>query len=273
MIKVLLSGFLVGFVSLVSSCGTGAEQANSKSQSPVQGGTKQQVISAAARDYSDTLITNDGEVYKSVKIKEITPAGIKITHSSGVSGIPYEKLSKELQNELGGFNSKEAEKYREKVRVQQAKIADAFEARQFKNDKLKRDRDAKLLAASKNRRFYLSSDEYRRRAAASAKAAARTRVLLERTPSIPRLTALQRGEMIERQRQQESLLRAMGNPLQNDIDGLNKRLDDMEFERKQREFNDSVRRNAEAAQRQQEEDARALEESLQRIRSNTSAGE
>lgn len=241
MIKVLLSGFLVGFVSLVSSCGTGAEQANSKSQSPVQGGTKQQVISAAARDYSDTLITNDGEVYKSVKIKEITPAGIKITHSSGVSGIPYEKLSKELQNELGGFNSKEAEKYREKVRVQQAKIADAFEARQFKNDKLKRDRDAKLLAASKNRRFYLSSDEYRRRAAASAKAAARTRVLLERTPSIPRLTDLQRGEMIERQRQQEQMRRIIGNPLDLDTLDMNRRLKQLELDNQLREQEELAR--------------------------------
>jgi hypothetical protein len=241
MIKVLLSGFLVGFVSLVSSCGTGAEQANSKSQSPVQGGTKQQVISAAARDYSDTLITNDGEVYKSVKIKEITPAGIKITHSSGVSGIPYEKLSKELQNELGGFNSKEAEKYREKVRVQQAKIADAFEARQFKNDKLKRDRDAKLLAASKNRRFNFSSDEYRRRAAASAKAAARTRVLLERTPSTPRLTDLQRGEMIERQRQQEQMRRIIGNPLDLDTLDMNRRLKQLELDNQLREQEERAR--------------------------------
>jgi len=153
MIKLLLSGFLVGFVSLVSSCGTGAEQANSKSPSPVEGGTKQQVISAAAPDNSDTLITNDGEVYKSVKIKEITPAGIKITHSSGISGIPYEKLPKELQNELGGFNSKKAKKHRKKIADQQAKIADAYTARQIENEYLKSERDAKLLAASKNRKF------------------------------------------------------------------------------------------------------------------------
>ncbi|MDA7540892.1 hypothetical protein N8649_02115, partial [bacterium] len=265
MIKLLLSGFLVGFVGLVSSCGTGAEQANSKAPSPVQGGTKQQVISAAAPGNSDTLITNDGEVYKSVKIKEITPAGIKITHSSGISGIPYEKLPKELQNELGGFNSKKAEKHRKKIADQQAKIADVFEARQIQNDKLERDREAEIkrsyeakleryrkaklererhaqLVAAKNRRFGINKAPTRRSSAASSNS------------SIPRLTALQRGEMIERQRLQDLARRAMGNPLQNDIDGLNKRLDDMEFERKQREFNDSVRRNAEAAQRQQEED-------------------
>ena len=250
MTKVILSFVLVGFVSLVSSCGTGAKQVSSKSQTPIQGGAKQQVIPAAVRGHSGTLVTNDGEVYKSAKIKEVTPAGIKVTHASGISEIPYEKLPKELQVELGGFNSKEAEKHRKKIADQQAKIADAYEARQIQNDKLERDRDAKLLAASKNRRFNFSSDEYRRRAAASAKAAARRRVLLERTPSTPRLTDLQRGEMIERQRQQEQLRRAMGNSLDLDTFEINRRLKQLELENRLREQEERARRQHDSLKNQ-----------------------
>ena len=52
------------------------------------------------------------------------------------------------------------------------------------------------------------------------------------------------------------------NPLldiQYDLDLLNRRLDDMDFERQQREFNESVRRNEEAHQRWEEQRLRDIE--------------
>ncbi|MDB2673364.1 hypothetical protein N9Y81_00270 [Akkermansiaceae bacterium] len=251
MIKLLRSGFLVGFVSLVSSCGTGAEQANSKSPFPVQGGTKQRVTSAAARDYSDTLITNDGDVYKSVKIKEITPAGIKITHSSGMCGIPYENLSKKLQNELGGFNPIEAKKHRKKINSQQAKIADVFEARRIQDDKLERDREAEIkrfyeAKLERYRKAKLERERYDQLVTAKNRRLGRNKARTQSSSTestnslIARLAAQQRVKMIEQERLQEQLRRA-GDALKVDNADLDRRLKQMELDQQLREQEERAR--------------------------------
>ena len=63
MIKVLLLFFLVGFVSLVSSCGMGAEQLNSRSGSLVQGMTKEQVRSIMGKAPSRRSVREIQEVW------------------------------------------------------------------------------------------------------------------------------------------------------------------------------------------------------------------
>jgi outer membrane protein assembly factor BamE (lipoprotein component of BamABCDE complex) len=63
MIKVLLSFFLVGFVSLVSSCGTDAKQLDSKSRSLVQLMTKEQVRSIMGRPPTRRSVRETQEVW------------------------------------------------------------------------------------------------------------------------------------------------------------------------------------------------------------------
>ncbi len=62
----------------------------------------------------EKITTEAGEVYESVTVTKVTPSGIRIFHSTGVAGIPFEDLSKELQEKFGGFDPEEAEAYRSK---------------------------------------------------------------------------------------------------------------------------------------------------------------
>ena len=45
-------------------------------------------------------------------MREVTPSGIKILHESGVATVPFEKLPKEIQDQLGGFDSDAAARHR-----------------------------------------------------------------------------------------------------------------------------------------------------------------
>ena len=67
----------------------------------------------------DELTLSDGRTYKSVNINKKTPAGIRITHASGAGGIDYELLPKDLQKRLGGFNSRDALRFRNKEKAAQ----------------------------------------------------------------------------------------------------------------------------------------------------------
>lgn len=79
----------------------------------------------------DLLVTNKGKEYVNVIIHEQNPSGIKIIHEAGVVNIPFEDLSKELQESLGGFDADLAKKYREqesRIRLQRAKVHAKFMA-------------------------------------------------------------------------------------------------------------------------------------------------
>lgn len=52
----------------------------------------------------DTLTTTAGRTYNKVTVTKIEPDGIRISHDSGSAKIPFEKLTPELQKELGGFD-------------------------------------------------------------------------------------------------------------------------------------------------------------------------
>jgi hypothetical protein len=70
----------------------------------------------------EILTTTDGTTYKSVTVREVTPAGIRVFYSAGVAAIPFEKLPKEIQEQLGGFDPKKATAYRAKQNQKQKAI-------------------------------------------------------------------------------------------------------------------------------------------------------
>ncbi|MBK1790140.1 hypothetical protein [Persicirhabdus sediminis] len=80
------------------------------------------VVSVHASDL-ETLTLKTGKVYESVTIREILPDGIKIFHAAGSATIAYEDLTKEIQEELGGFDAEKAKAYREGDRADQLRIA------------------------------------------------------------------------------------------------------------------------------------------------------
>lgn len=60
----------------------------------------------------DKLTTEAGEIFEKVTVNKVTPSGIRIFHSKGISAIPYEELTEDLQEKFGGFDPKEAAAYR-----------------------------------------------------------------------------------------------------------------------------------------------------------------
>lgn len=66
----------------------------------------------APKEFS-SIITNKGKEYTNAKVREVTPAGIKIFHDSGAVTIPFEDLPKDIQDAFGGFDAKAAEQHRE----------------------------------------------------------------------------------------------------------------------------------------------------------------
>lgn len=81
-------------------------------------------LSAAEKPQEfDTIVTNKGKTYHKVKVNKITPAGISILHEAGAATIPYENLSKELQEHFGGFDQEAAMKYKQ----QENELLQAYE--------------------------------------------------------------------------------------------------------------------------------------------------
>ena len=60
----------------------------------------------------DTLTTTDGKSYNGVTVRKVTPSGVSIMHESGAGTIPFEKLPKDIQEKLGGFDPEAATKHR-----------------------------------------------------------------------------------------------------------------------------------------------------------------
>jgi hypothetical protein len=92
----------------------------------------------------ETLTTVDGKTYSGVTVREVTPSGIKILHEAGVATLPFEKLPKEIQDQLGGFDSDAAAKHRATEEAKQrqneegiaaAERANAEIAKQVEQDK------------------------------------------------------------------------------------------------------------------------------------------
>lgn len=98
----------------------------------------------------ETLVTTKGKTYNKVKIKQVTPSGISISHEAGAATIPYENLPKEIQEQLGGFDEEEAKKHKERdteaQRAQEILHDLALMEAQKQKDAAK---DAKLVEESK----------------------------------------------------------------------------------------------------------------------------
>lgn len=77
-----------------------------------------QIRTNAIDEKIESLKSTDDEEYKDVTIKEIHPDSMKISHSTGVGNIPFEKLPKELQDRFR-FNPKDAAAHRKKEAAQQ----------------------------------------------------------------------------------------------------------------------------------------------------------
>ena len=73
------------------------------------------IMSATAEEEKlKSLTTADGKTYKSVSVMKVTPASIRIIHSSGAASIPLEKLSAELQQKYN-YDPEKAKIYKSKV--------------------------------------------------------------------------------------------------------------------------------------------------------------
>ena len=77
-----------------------------------------QIRTNAIDEKIESLKATDDEEYKDVTIKEIHPDSMKISHSTGVANIPFEKLPKGLQDRFR-FNPKDAAAHRKKGAAQQ----------------------------------------------------------------------------------------------------------------------------------------------------------
>ena len=97
----------------------------------------------------ETLTTTDGTTYKSVTVREVTPAGIRVFHSSGAAAIPFEDLPKEVQKQLGGFDSEKAKKYRKEQAEIQKKTNRVHAAQNRQLSKAKEEKKVKAAAEEK----------------------------------------------------------------------------------------------------------------------------
>lgn len=79
--------------------------------------------SISAKDIKfETLTTTGGVTYKSVTVRTVTAANIRIFHSTGATVIPYEELPVDVQQKLGGFDPEKAEEFRKDARKKQARM-------------------------------------------------------------------------------------------------------------------------------------------------------
>src|SRR5437867_11955456 len=75
-------------------------------------GTFLVAISISLADIASNLtLTVDGIVYSNVAFGAATPATVSVRHSTGITTIPLEKLSPELQKQFG-YDSVKAAAYR-----------------------------------------------------------------------------------------------------------------------------------------------------------------
>ncbi|MDA9831289.1 hypothetical protein N9C66_08095 [Akkermansiaceae bacterium] len=105
-------------------------------------------ILSAKTKFSE-LVTTDGTTYKSVSVREVTPAGIRVFHSAGAATIPYEVLPKEAQEELGGFDADKAAKYREEQAKKQKAINNAHTRYNMRSAKLQKAKNEASLLKEK----------------------------------------------------------------------------------------------------------------------------
>lgn len=101
------------------------------------------------------LFLVDGKKYESVTVRKIEPDGIRIMHAGGMAKIPYEKLTEELQKELGGFDPEKANQYRDKDAKSQKKAAEV--AYKKHKQRKKAINDKKLVASAKTLQFVVFS--------------------------------------------------------------------------------------------------------------------
>lgn len=100
----------------------------------------------------EKLTTTNGKEYTSVTVKEVTPAGIKIMHSSGAATLPYQNLTKEIQDQLGGFDPEKAAiflKEQSARDIKNAQHAEALHAASVRAEKAKQQSKVDFATAQK----------------------------------------------------------------------------------------------------------------------------
>jgi hypothetical protein len=92
----------------------------------------------------ESLITTRGKTYNKVKVRDITPAGIRIFHEAGAATIPYQELPEEIQKQLGDFDPEEAKRHQEqeniKARAQELALDRAVNATQQQEQEKKEEK-------------------------------------------------------------------------------------------------------------------------------------
>lgn len=93
----------------------------------------------------DKLTLKDGSSFKDVTVLMIHPDGVAIMHAKGSCKIPYEKLTEETQEKLGGFDPEQAKLYRQQLiedqRRQAQQIAAIDKVRAANKNKVKQPED------------------------------------------------------------------------------------------------------------------------------------
>ncbi len=97
------------------------------------------LANASETDALPTTLSVDGTTYQDVRWGNVTPASVTIYHSTGVASIPLEKLSPQIQKQLGYDSAKAIEH-----RKQEAAAREQFVARQ---------RESQLRAKWANRKL------------------------------------------------------------------------------------------------------------------------
>jgi hypothetical protein len=95
---------------------------------------------------ADDLATNNGTLYHDVEISKVRPDGLEIIHSSGISFIEFEDLSKTIQEQYN-YDPQKAMKYKEKIELLQQNQAAA------KAKRKKREAEMKKLAEIKQKKL------------------------------------------------------------------------------------------------------------------------
>lgn len=90
----------------------------------------------------EQYVTSAGKVYRDVSISKITDAGVSIIHAEGVARLGFEELSAEQRKDFGITKEGAAE-----IDAKEMEFTAAYKAKVEEQQKAKREKDAKYMAA------------------------------------------------------------------------------------------------------------------------------
>lgn len=126
--------------------------------------------SPAAALSGDTLsvTTLDGTKYENVTLSRIEPDGLVLMTDSGITKVPFEKLSPELQKSYG-YDPEKAAAFQAKQKEMKAKAAQNFQVAQAKVAEQQKAQQASQASEAENQRKMLSAKRIKGRVVQATK--------------------------------------------------------------------------------------------------------